>query len=137
MGKRIKTFFYQALSLMLLCNGLWAENAAMLNDLNTTQQQQYYAVAKELRCLVCQNEDLLDSQAPLAADLRKQIHDMVLQHKKTEMIKQYFTTRYGDYILYNPPLQKNTYFLWFAPVFIFIITCILFWIYLRKNKKEL
>ncbi len=77
--------------------------------------QRVLALSRQLRCLVCQNESLADSQAELASDLRKEIRQQMVQGKNEEEIKAFLTARYGDFVLYRPPLTPRTYLLWFAP----------------------
>src|SRR5512141_2244936 len=72
-------------------------------------------LAKQLRCLVCQNQDLADSDADLAKDLRKQVFDMMRAGKSDDEIKQYLGSRYNDFVLYDPPLKPGTWLLWFLP----------------------
>jgi cytochrome c-type biogenesis protein CcmH len=72
-------------------------------------------LTKELRCLVCQNETLADSQAPLAEDLRREIREQIKAGKTDQEILAYATQRYGDFVLYNPPVKATTYLLWFGP----------------------
>ena len=69
----------------------------------------------ELRCLVCQNQTLADSNAPLAEDLRREVRELANTGKTDAEIKQYLVARYGDFVLYNPPLQRNTWLLWTGP----------------------
>ena len=83
---------------------------------NPQQQKRFDALTQELRCLVCQNQNLADSDAPLAHDLRREVHEMLLSGKSNEEIKQFLVTRYGDFVLYRPPVQQNTYLLWLAPL---------------------
>jgi cytochrome c-type biogenesis protein CcmH len=73
------------------------------------------SLAHQLRCLVCQNQTLADSQADLAADLRTQIAVMVKDGKTDGEIINFFVQRYGDFVLYRPPVKPTTYFLWFGP----------------------
>jgi cytochrome c-type biogenesis protein CcmH len=73
------------------------------------------AIAVELRCLVCQNQTLADSDADLAVDLRAQIHRMLAQGQTDEQVRQFMIDRYGDFILYRPPVNASTAFLWFGP----------------------
>jgi len=73
------------------------------------------ALARELRCLVCQNQTLADSQADLAVDLRNQITSMVKAGKTNQDIVNFLVERYGDFVLYRPPLKPTTYALWFSP----------------------
>ncbi|HEY3180262.1 MAG TPA: cytochrome c-type biogenesis protein [Casimicrobiaceae bacterium] len=69
----------------------------------------------ELRCLVCQNQTLADSNAPLAEDLRREVRALATSGKSDAEIKQYLVARYGDFVLYNPPIQRNTWLLWLGP----------------------
>ena len=69
----------------------------------------------ELRCLVCQNQTLADSNAPLAEDLRREVRALATSGKSDAEIKQYLVARYGDFVLYKPPLQRNTWLLWIGP----------------------
>lgn len=85
------------------------------------QQQQFHQLTKELRCLVCQNETLADSSAALAKDLRDQIAVMVQKGESDQQIIHYLVNRYGDFILYNPPLNPLTYALWFGPLALLFI----------------
>ncbi|MFT5141193.1 MAG: cytochrome c-type biogenesis protein CcmH [Rhodothermales bacterium] len=83
---------------------------------NAQQQQRFDDLTAELRCLVCQNQNLADSDAPLAHDLRDEIFKMMQSGNSNEQIKLFLTERYGDFVLYKPPLQGNTLFLWLAPL---------------------
>ena len=85
------------------------------------QQERFNKLTEELRCLVCQNQNLADSDAPLAHDLRREVHEMVLAGRTNQQIKQFLVTRYGDFVLYSPPVQKNTYLLWLGPLVLLLI----------------
>lgn len=85
------------------------------------QQERFNKLTEELRCLVCQNQNLADSDAPLAHDLRREVHEMVLAGRTNKQIKEFLVTRYGDFVLYRPPVQKNTYLLWLAPLVLLLI----------------
>ena len=76
---------------------------------------QVLAIAEELRCLVCQNETLAASQSPLAADLRAQIRRQLLQGRTPEQIRDFMAARYGNFVLYRPPLSATTWLLWGGP----------------------
>jgi len=88
---------------------------------NQQQQERFNKLTEELRCLVCQNQNLADSDAPLAHDLRREVHEMVLAGRTNQQIKEFLVTRYGDFVLYRPPVQKNTYLLWLAPLALLLI----------------
>ena len=83
---------------------------------NQQQQDRFDQLTQELRCLVCQNQNLADSDAPLAHDLRREVHEMLQTGQSNEQIKQFLVARYGDFVLYRPPVQKNTYLLWLGPL---------------------
>ena len=102
--------------------------AGSIYPLPTTKQEvQFNHLLKDLRCLVCQNQDLADSHAPLAKDLRDQVYQMVKQGKTDTEIRQYLTARYGDFILFKPPVKGITYLLWFGPFVFLLVGFIIFW----------
>lgn len=74
------------------------------------------ALAGELRCLVCQNQSLADSHAPLALDLRGQIHEQLAKGRSEQQVVEFMVQRYGDFVLYEPPVNTSTALLWFGPV---------------------
>lgn len=83
--------------------------------LNAESEQRLKALALELRCLVCQNQTIADSNADLAIDLRTKIREQIQAGKTDAQIKEYMVARYGDFVLYRPPVQSNTLLLWVAP----------------------
>ncbi len=85
------------------------------------EEVRFQNLTKQLRCLVCQNQDLADSDADLAKDLRKQVFDMMQSGKSDAEIKQYLVARYNDFVLYDPPLKPGTWLLWFAPFVLVLI----------------
>lgn len=85
------------------------------------EEQRFQNLARQLRCLVCQNESLADSSADLAKDLREEVFEQMRQGKSDDEIKHYLTARYSDFVLYNPPLKGSTMLLWFAPLLILLI----------------
>ena len=84
-------------------------------------QARYEQLTHELRCLVCQNETVADSNADLAADFRRQIHDMVAAGKTDAEVRSYMVERYGNFILYKPPLETGTWLLWSGPFILLLI----------------
>ena len=103
--------------------------------LNAEGEQRVKALAHELRCLVCQNQTIADSNADLAIDLRTQIREQIQAGETDAQIKDYMVARYGDFVLYRPPVQSNTVLLWIAP-FLLLVGGIafLFW-QLSKRRK--
>lgn len=88
------------------------------------EEEQYQMLIRELRCTVCQNQSLVDSNAGLARDLRRNIYQMTRAGQDQEQITEFMVSRYGDFVLYRPPLQPNTYLLWFGP-FLFLLVGVL------------
>lgn len=91
------------------------------------KEAQFNHLLKDLRCLVCQNQDLADSNADLAKDLRQQVYELVREGKTDTEIRDYLTARYGDFILFNPPVKSVTLLLWFGPFLFLVLGFIIFW----------
>lgn len=85
------------------------------------EEQRFQNLARQLRCLVCQNESLADSSADLAKDLRQEVFEQMRQGKSDAEIKHYLTARYSDFVLYNPPLRGGTVLLWFGPLLVLLV----------------
>ncbi|CDF83062.1 Cytochrome c-type biogenesis protein CcmH [Pseudomonas knackmussii B13] len=79
------------------------------------ERQRFRDLTTELRCPKCQNQDIADSNAPIAADLRKQIYEQLKQGKSDDQIVDYMVARYGDFVRYKPPVNERTWLLWFGP----------------------
>jgi cytochrome c-type biogenesis protein CcmH len=77
-------------------------------------------IASELRCLVCQNQTIADSHADLAQDLRRQVREMLQRGDTDQQVADYMTARYGDFVLYRPPLKASTALLWFGPTLLMV-----------------
>ncbi|HHQ4776813.1 TPA: cytochrome c-type biogenesis protein [Aeromonas veronii] len=88
---------------------------------NDNQEQVFRELTKELRCPKCQNQDIADSNAGLAKDLRDKTYQMVREGKNKEEIVDYMVARYGNFILYNPPLMASTLILWLGPLLVIVI----------------
>jgi cytochrome c-type biogenesis protein CcmH len=93
------------------------------------------ALSEELRCLVCQNQTLADSTAPLAEDLRREVRELAQQGKSDAEIKQYLVARYGDFVLYKPPVKPTTWLLWFGP-FAFLLGGALIWFVVLRRRRR-
>lgn len=100
------------------------------------QQETYESLTSELRCLVCQNQTIADSNAELAGDLRRQVYEMLRQGKSREDIVQFMTDRYGDFVLYNPPFKPITGLLWLGPLLFLLIGLIIVFAVIRKKKHQ-
>jgi cytochrome c-type biogenesis protein CcmH len=93
------------------------------------------AIAIELRCLVCQNQTIADSNADLAVDLRNQVREMLRQGKSDREIIDYMTARYGDFVLYRPPVKGTTALLWFGPVTLLLAGLTVLVLVLRRRSR--
>jgi cytochrome c-type biogenesis protein CcmH len=94
-------------------------------------------IAEELRCLVCQNESLASSHAELAEDLRREVRKLIREDKTDAQIKTYLVERYGDFVLYKPPLKPLTWPLWFGPFMLLALALWGLWRYLRLRKQSI
>jgi cytochrome c-type biogenesis protein CcmH len=83
-------------------------------------EQRLVIIAEELRCLVCQNESLAGSRADLAMDLRREVRTLIKDGKTDAEIKEFLVSRYGDFVLYRPPVKPTTWLLWFGPLLLLI-----------------
>ncbi|WP_234083882.1 cytochrome c-type biogenesis protein [Azonexus sp. R2A61] len=100
-------------------------------------EKRLQALSKELRCLVCQNETLADSNAELAVDLRREIRGMIHEGRSDAQIVEFLVARYGDFVLYRPPVQANTLLLWGGPLVLFVIGLIALVRYLRRRNDAI
>jgi cytochrome c-type biogenesis protein CcmH len=87
-----------------------------------------------LRCLVCQNQTISDSNAPLAVDLRNQIREQITAGRSDDEIREYMVTRYGDFVLYRPPFKANTLLLWLGPPALLGAGFLLMWGVVRRRR---
>lgn len=98
-------------------------------------EQRMKLLTEQLRCLVCQNETLADSRADLAEDLRKQIREQMRAGKSDQEILAFLTQRYGDFVLYKPPVKKTTYLLWFGPFVLLVGGTAVLYRYLKSRRE--
>jgi cytochrome c-type biogenesis protein CcmH len=106
-----------------------------INTFDSPQQESdYNELVDELRCLVCQNQNLADSNAELAIDLRKEVHKMINEGSSKREILDFMVTRYGDFVLYKPPVQNNTAVLWIGPFVILGIGILTAFIFVRRHR---
>lgn len=113
-----------------------AEEARPLAD-NPQAEARLKHLAVELRCLVCQNQTLADSHAPLAEDLRREVREMIAKDMSDKDIIEFLVTRYGDFILYRPPLKATTTLLWVGPFVLLIAGVAGLVLALRRRQKKL
>ena len=116
---------------MLLSNSYSVEPDEILQ--NPKQELRARNISKNIRCMVCQNQSIDESDAPLAKDLRILIRNQIKEGKNDMEIYKFLTDRYGDFVLFNPPFKLSTIFLWIFPFVLFVIGfCVIFW----HNKKS-
>jgi len=101
------------------------------------REAQVNTIANELRCLVCQNQTIADSNADLAVDLKNQIRTQLSQGRTQAEILAYMVQRYGDFVLYRPPLKASTWFLWLGPFVILLLAFFFLWRQIQARKKLL
>ncbi|MDX6614184.1 MAG: cytochrome c-type biosis protein CcmH [Blastocatellia bacterium] len=123
------------LVLGLAAVAVWTQEARPAAD-DPILEQRVAALSQELRCLVCQNETLADSRADLAQDLRNQIREQMKAGKSDKEIIAFLTDRYGEFILYRPPVKPATYLLWFGP-FVLLIAGLVFLFRHLKARRAL
>jgi cytochrome c-type biogenesis protein CcmH len=102
------------LIMLLLAGPVWAGEARPLAD-DPLVEARLKKLAVELRCLVCQNQTLADSNAPLAEDLRREVREMIVKNMSDQEIIEFLVSRYGDFVLYRPPMKTTTMLLWVGP----------------------
>jgi cytochrome c-type biogenesis protein CcmH len=120
---------------LLLTAALSAEEP--LEFESAEQEVRFNELTMELRCTVCQNQSLADSDAPLAQDLREEIHDMMLAGRSDGEIKVFLIERYGDFVLYRPPMQGNTLVLWVVPGVLLLVGALAVFFVVRSYNRRL
>ncbi|MCP4494890.1 MAG: cytochrome c-type biogenesis protein CcmH [Gammaproteobacteria bacterium] len=96
-------------------------------------EQDYKQLIGELRCLVCQNQNLAGSDAGLAQDLRRQTHQMLMQGNNPDQVVEYMVERYGDFVLYRPQFKTSTMLLWLGP---FLLAILVLWLLIRRLRSQ-
>jgi cytochrome c-type biogenesis protein CcmH len=126
--------------LLVLAGGATAQPAASAPALvaapvPSALDQQVLRIAAELRCLVCQNQTIADSNAELALDLRRQVREQLQQGRSEAQVLEYMTTRYGDFVLYRPPVKGTTWLLWFGPAVLLVGAVLTLVLVLRRRAR--
>lgn len=133
--RRVPFALALALVLALCCGVLSAQAIDPLPFKDRAEETRFQHLTRELRCLVCQNENLADSNADLARDLRHQVFDLMRQGKSDAEIKQYLVDRYSDFVLYDPPVQGSTLLLWFGPLAILLAGAAVVVVTIRRRSR--
>jgi cytochrome c-type biogenesis protein CcmH len=128
--------YWLALILALQCTlSSWAGVAPPLAE-DPVVEQRLVVIAEELRCLVCQNESLAGSRAELAQDLRREVRTLIKAGKSDAEIKEFLVSRYGDFVLYRPPVKPTTWLLWFGPLLLLLGAVWVLLNIIRRSKKQ-
>ena len=133
--KAILTFLL-ALVIAASVNVAAAKDAVPLADDPVTEQR-LIAISEEMRCLVCQNDSLAGSRSDLANDLRVEIRILIKEGKTDEQIRNFMVERYGDFVLYRPPVKPITWLLWIGPFIILLAGIIGLMVYLRRRNQNM
>ena len=123
------------LCLLLLSQSIHAE-IEVYQFASPELELRYQTLTEELRCLVCQNQNIADSHAELAQDLRRKVYEKLNAGESNSQIIDYMTERYGDFVLYRPPFNVKTLILWLAPVLTLLIGGIGFWSLLKRRETN-
>jgi cytochrome c-type biogenesis protein CcmH len=99
-------------------------------------QQRYEKINRELRCLVCQNQTIADSNATLAQDLRREVRDMIAAGRTDDEIRDFMIERYGDFVLYRPRMTAGNFLLWTAPVLLLVVGAFVLVRVVRRRAQE-
>ena len=124
-----------ALALALTVSAVHAADPLVFDD--PAMEERYNDLTLELRCLVCQNQNLADSDAELAQDLRREIYDMMMDGQGDDQIKTFMVDRYGDFVLYRPAMSGNTLLLWLMPGILLGIGAIAVFFTVRNRNQRL
>ncbi|ADE14026.1 cytochrome C biogenesis protein [Nitrosococcus halophilus Nc 4] len=125
------------LVITLMGTQAFAADPAIFEFDDPTQAARFQQLAEELRCLVCQNQSLADSHADLAGDLRREIHQKMQEGATNEEIVDFLVQRYGDFVLYRPPIRPTTYLLWFGPALLLVLGFGVFIVSMRRRNQSL
>lgn len=133
----MKRIFLALLFIALLSSISIADTARSTSGDDPATEKRLQALSKELRCLVCQNETLADSQAGLAEDLRREIREQIKAGKSDQEIISFLTQRYGQFILYRPQVTPATYLLWFGPFLLLAGGLFILFHYIRRRRDSI
>ena len=122
-------------ALLVLCGTAYAIDAEDAFD-DPVLQKRYENINRELRCLVCQNQTIADSNATLAQDLRREVREMIAAGKTDDEIRDFMIERYGDFVLYRPRMTAQNFLLWAAPALLLLIAAVVLFRVIRRRGQE-
>lgn len=109
---------------------------AASDEFDPVKNKRLLAIAEKLRCLVCQNQTIAESNADLAIDLRRQVREQIAEGRTDDEIISYMTDRYGDFVLYKPPFKASTVILWVGPIALLVIVLAWYFVTVRRRRKQ-
>jgi len=133
-----RVFGFAFVCIVLSAFGLTSANASPVDTFEFSDEvteSRFHVLSKELRCPKCQNQNLADSNSKIAVDLRKNLYNLLQEGKSDQEIIDFMVYRYGDFVLYRPPLKEQTYILWFGPIVILLSFFLGVVFVLRKRSK--
>lgn len=122
------------LALLLLATSAFAIDPMPFE--NAAEEARFRALAAELRCVMCQNQSLADSSAPIAQDLRREVFDLMREGRSDTQIKQFLTERYSEFVLYKPPMHGRNLLLWFGPLLLLLGGLVAVVVIVRKRAAN-
>jgi len=128
-------YFIQFVLALLLIQVAFAESIEAKDFETLDQENRYTVLIGDIRCPVCQGQSIGGSNSDLASDLREQVREMILNKRSDKDIYLFMVERYGDFVIFKPPINIKTYLLWFAPIFLLAL-CLLYLIRITRSKNE-
>ena len=122
--------------LFTLSHSLYAVDKNPIEFENPEQEQRYKVLIDELRCVVCQNQSVGDSNAELAQDIRDLVRKKIRAGDSNQQITEFMVERYGEFVLYNPPLNTKNYVLWYGPLVLLLLAFIMLVYFIRRHAKN-
>ena len=130
-------YFIQFVLALLLIQGAFAESIEAKDFETLDQENRYTVLIENIRCPVCQGQSIGGSNSGLASDLREQVREMILNKKSDKDIYLFMVERYGDFVNFKPPINSKTYLLWFAPLFLLVLSLIYLFRITRNKSKHI
>ena len=134
--KALKTILLSTLTMVMLTLTAWAGPIDTYEFPDEVTKKRFNSLNYELRCPKCQNQNLADSNSPIAQDLRKEVYDMLMDGRSDQEIMNFMVERYGEYVLYRPKVNSITYALWFGPIVFVVIGGIVVFSLVRRKKEK-
>ena len=131
----MKKFLLILLSVILLSYFVYAVDKNSITFANPDQESRYQHLTTELRCVVCQNQSVADSNAELAQDIRDLVRNKIIAGQSDEQITGFLVERYGDFVLYNPPIKTKTYLLWLGPLILLLVGLVGLGYFIRRHVR--